>query len=53
MSARIAFQGELGAYSHEACLKARPNHTPVPCATFEDVIATVRNGDAELAMLPV
>ena len=53
MSARIAFQGELGAYSHEACMKARPNNTPVPCATFEDVIATVRNGDAELAMLPV
>jgi prephenate dehydratase len=26
---------------------------PVPCATFEDAIAAVRRGDAELAMLPV
>ena len=50
---KIAFQGELGAYSHEACLKARPNHTPLPCATFEDVIAAVQQGCAELAMCPV
>jgi prephenate dehydratase len=52
-TARIAFQGELGAYSHEACRKARPDMIPVPCATFEDAIESVRNGDAELAMLPV
>ncbi|MFK7744457.1 MAG: prephenate dehydratase [Roseobacter sp.] len=52
-NARIAFQGELGAYSHEACRMARPDMTPVPCATFEDAIAAVRSGDAELAMLPV
>ncbi|MEL7099943.1 MAG: prephenate dehydratase [Pseudomonadota bacterium] len=53
MSLRIAFQGELGAYSHEAVIAARPEATPVPCATFEDVIAAVREGQAELAMLPV
>ena len=52
-SARIAFQGELGAYSHEACRVARPDMTPVPCATFEDAIEAVRSGKAELAMLPV
>jgi prephenate dehydratase len=52
-NARIAFQGELGAYSHEACRSARPDMTPVPCATFEDAIDAVRQGDAELAMLPV
>lgn len=52
-SARIAFQGELGAYSHEACRTARPDMMPVPCATFEDAIEAVRKGDAELAMLPV
>ncbi|WP_300058940.1 prephenate dehydratase [uncultured Roseobacter sp.] len=52
-SARIAFQGELGAYSHEACRVARPNMTPVPCATFEDAIDAVRSSKAELAMLPV
>lgn len=53
MTARIAFQGEPGAYSHQACREARPDHTAVPCRSFEDVIECVRNGDAELAMLPV
>lgn len=53
MTGRIAFQGELGAYSHQACHDARPDMEPVPCATFEDVIETVRKGDADLAMLPV
>jgi prephenate dehydratase len=53
MTGRIAFQGELGAYSHQACHDARPAMEPVPCATFEDVIETVRKGDADLAMLPV
>ena len=53
MNLKIAFQGELGAYSHEACVAARPDHTPLPCATFEDVIDAVRDGRADLAMLPV
>ncbi len=53
MTGKIAFQGELGAYSHEACLAARPQHTPLPCPSFEDVIAAVNSGDADLAMLPV
>ena len=53
MLKRIAFQGDLGAYSHQACVDARPDYTPIPCATFEDVIETVRRGDAELALLPV
>jgi prephenate dehydratase len=50
---RIAFQGALGAYSHEACLQARPDMIPVPCQTFEGVIRAVREGRADLAMLPV
>jgi len=53
MTKRIAFQGEPGAYSHEACRKARPEMEVLPCRTFEDAIAAVANGDAELAMLPV
>ena len=50
---RIAFQGALGAYSHEACMQARPDMIPVPCTTFEGVIRAVREGRADLAMLPV
>ena len=40
---RIAFQGEPGAYSHEACRKARPAMEALPCRTFEDVIEAVRS----------
>ncbi|MFD1341661.1 prephenate dehydratase [Litorisediminicola beolgyonensis] len=50
---KIAFQGELGAYSHQACRVARPDHDPVPCRTFEDAIQACRSGETELAMLPV
>ena len=53
MTNRIAFQGDLGAYSHEACMNARPDMTPLPCRGFEDAIAAVRSGAADLAMLPV
>ena len=53
MTDRIAFQGELGAYSHQACRDARPGHEVLPCRTFEDVIDAVRQGEADLAMLPV
>ena len=53
MSKRIAFQGELGAYSHQACVDARPDLEVLPCRSFEDVIAAVRSGQADEAMLPV
>jgi prephenate dehydratase len=53
MSGKIAFQGEPGAYSHEACREARPDMEALPCNTFEDVIGAVRSGEADLAMLPV
>ena len=53
MTGRIAFQGELGAYSHQACAETRPDMEVLPCRTFEDVIDAVRAGEADLAMLPV
>lgn len=53
MTTRIAFQGEPGAYSHEACQAARPEMEALPCRTFEDVIEAVRSGEATQAMLPV
>lgn len=53
MAERIAFQGEPGAYSHQACRERRPDSEPIPCRTFEDVIESVSSGDAEFAMLPV
>ena len=50
---RIAFQGEPGAYMHQACRQSRPKMEVVPCATFEEVIDMVRNGGADLGMLAV
>jgi prephenate dehydratase len=53
MPPRIAFQGEPGAYSHQACREARPDHVAVPCPTFEDAIEAVRSGDCAQAMIAV
>jgi prephenate dehydratase len=50
---KIAFQGELGANSHIACVEAFRAYQPLPCPTFEDAFAAVRNGRAELAMIPI
>ena len=49
----VAFQGELGAYSHQACIAARPDCTVLPCGTFEGAVAAVKSGRASLAVLPV
>ena len=53
MTTRIAFQGEPGAYSHQAIHDARPGAEALPCATFEDAIEAVQTGAADQAMLPV
>lgn len=53
MTGKIAFQGELGAYSHEACRKAYPDMEPLPCPVFADAMSAVLNGDADLAMIAV
>ena len=50
---RIAFQGELGANSHEACTASFPGHDPVPCASFEEAFDAVKSGDCQLGMIPV
>ena len=53
MTGRIAFQGEPGAYMHQACRQSRPLMEALPCASFEEVIETVRQGGADLGMLAV
>src|SRR5438067_10086392 len=50
---RIVFQGELGANSHLAIDEAYPGAEAIPCATFEDCFAALRNGRAELGMIPI
>jgi prephenate dehydratase len=50
---RIAFQGELGANSHEACTAAFPDYEPAPHATFEEAFDAIKSGDCQLGMIPV
>ena len=49
----IAFQGLPGAYSDLSCRAAYPKLRTLPCASFEDVFAAVREGKARLAMIPI
>ena len=50
---KIAFQGEPGANSHLACRDAFPSMEALPCATFEDALAAVKDSEAKLAMIPI
>jgi prephenate dehydratase len=50
---KIAYQGEPGANSHIACVENYPDSQPLPCATFEDAFAALRDGAADLAMIPI
>ncbi len=49
----IAFQGMPGAYSDLACRTTRPEMDTLPCRSFEDTFAALRDGKAALAMIPI
>jgi prephenate dehydratase len=49
----ISFQGVAGAYSEEAVRQYFVDAEVVPCRTFEDIFATVEQGEAEYGMLPI
>jgi prephenate dehydratase len=54
MKRRLAFQGELGAFSHVAARQfTADDGTPVPMQTFEEVFQTVRNGKCHAAVIPI
>lgn len=51
---RIAFQGAAGAFSEEAILAFwGPDVSTVPCESFSAMLAAVRTGQADGAVLPV
>jgi prephenate dehydratase len=51
---RVAFQGELGAFSQVAAQQlAGQNFTPVPFQSFEEVFAGVGNGKCSAAVIPI
>ena len=50
---RIAIQGELGSFSHEAALKIEPQATIVPCALSAEVFKRVENAEVSAAVIPI
>jgi prephenate dehydratase len=53
-TARIAFQGERGAFSEEAALKLLgADVTLVPCATFDGTFSAIRNQAADYVLAPM
>lgn len=50
---KIAFQGEPGANSHIAITEAYPEAEALPCPTFEDALAAIAAGEADLGMIPI
>jgi prephenate dehydratase len=49
----IAFQGELGANGDLACRAVRADMETLPCHTFEDTFAAVRDGKAKILLIPI
>ncbi len=50
---KIAFQGDPGANSHEACRTFFPDHQATPRPTFEEAFEAVKSGACGLALIPV
>lgn len=50
---KVAYQGEPGAFSHQACLQFAAGAEPVACSSFEAVIEALRGKRCGQAMLPV
>ena len=53
MTHKIAFQGEPGAFSHQACRRWFPELEAVHYPTFEDAFAAIRNGECAYGMIPI
>jgi prephenate dehydratase len=50
----VAFQGEHGAYSEEACRQHFGGEiAALPCRTFEEIFAAVEGGQADFGAVPV
>lgn len=50
---RVVYQGEPGSFSHAAAREALPHCEPVAAPTFEDAFAAIRDGAADLGMIPI
>ena len=50
---KVAIQGELGAFSHEAAQRMLPGCKVVSCARSPEVFDRVENGSVQAAVIPI
>lgn len=50
---KVAIQGELGSFSHEAAGKMLPRATVAPCARSAEVFERVEKGSVQAALIPI
>ncbi len=50
---KVAIQGELGSFSHEASGNMLPGAKVVPCARSAEVFERVENGSVQAAVIPI
>jgi prephenate dehydratase len=50
---RVAIQGELGSFSHEAAGNMLPHANVVPCARSAEVFDRVESGSVQAAVIPI
>jgi len=50
---KVAIQGELGSFSHEAAEQMLPRCTVVPCARSVEVFDRIKSGSAVSAVIPI
>ena len=50
---RVAIQGELGAFSHEAAERMQPGGRVVPCTRSLEVFDRLDSGSVDLAVIPI
>lgn len=50
---KVAIQGELGSFSHEAARRLLPSARVVPCSLSAEVFERVMSGAAQAAVIPI
>jgi prephenate dehydratase len=50
---KIAIQGELGSFSHQAALRSVPEATVIPCVLSADAFDRLRKGKVDAIMIPI
>src|ERR1700746_1321222 len=50
---KVAIQGELGSFSHEAAERMLPRSTVVPCVRSAEVFDRLQRGSVAAAVIPI